>query len=197
MKNKILNPLQKRFLPPLSAGVIFFLSFSQSYGINTQNPLDLGLVEQKIDVSVSLDLAHEINQEPSVYINVEGLANDLVSHPTPLYYSNQAYIYQVGILNVASQYQASSKNFALIYQEGASHMATQVQQGIQNKAVSVQIGKNHFSFQQQLSSNNLAIAYQIGIGNHIEQYQGMAGGSHYQSVVIQQGNFNRAIVYQY
>lgn len=197
MKSKILNPFKKKFLVPLSAGMIFFLSFSQSYGINTQNLFDLSLVEQKIDVSVSLDLIHEINPVVNVNINIEDLVREVLPHSLSSYYSSQAYIYQIGISNVASQYQASPQNFALLYQEGTSNVATQAQQGIQNRAISVQIGENNISFQQQLTSNNLAIAYQIGIGNHVEQYQGIGGGSHYQSIVIQQGNFNRAIIYQY
>lgn len=186
MKNKTLKLLRKNFFTYLNVGLLFFSFVSESLGLTSQELSNLDLADQKIEVTVALDFFHEISSE--VNLNVD---------PSFSYLFNQAHIYQIGILNVASQYQAGSQNFALIYQEGTSNIATQIQHGIQNKAISVQLGENNFSIQHQISSGNLAIAYQIGIGNYLEQHQGLSGGNNYQSIVIQQGNFNRAFIYQY
>lgn len=202
MKPKSLKLSKKFFLICISTGFIFSQFVSKSYGLEIQNLYEANLyeanlIDQKIDVSVSLDLLSEINPDFNININTEDLEKNGFSHFLPSYYSNQAYIYQIGTLNTAYQYQTGTLNLALIYQEGRSNIATQIQQGTQNKAISLQIGENNLSFQQQCSSGNLAIAYQIGIGNYIEQHQGLRGGSNHQSIVIQQGNFNRAFVYQY
>lgn len=141
------------------------------------------------EVHVALDLQVDLDMNVNIAPNFQ--ENDLSINP----FSNLALIIQSGEYNEALQHQYGIRDIAIIYQEGALNVATQYQSGDDNFALVYQKGTGNKAIQSQISSGNIAIIYQLGIGNYAEQYQAGSGG--YRSVIIQEGNFNRAIVRQY
>lgn len=144
---------------------------------------------QTFEVHVALDLRVDLDMNVNIASNFQD--NDLSLNP----FSSLALIMQSGEYNEAFQRQYGIRDIAIIYQEGTLNVASQYQGGDNNFALVYQKGNGNTAIQHQESSGNIAIIYQLGIGNYAEQYQARSGG--YGSVIIQEGNFNRAIVRQY
>ncbi len=187
------------------------LSLSLSSFSYAQSSLDLKVddvfpqrqINQALDVSVNIDFALDFEVSGPVNSDVSQIAliyqkgNSNIAEINQEGLLNKAIISQIGSQNEAFQYQYGISNLALISQEGITNFAEQKQWGNYNQAYILQDGSNNQAFQYQYTDYNTAIIVQMGSNNQAYQYQGVAGGSGYRSTIVQQGNGNSAIIYQY
>ena len=118
--------------------------------------------------------------------------------------NNEAYAFQVGDGNTASQTQRYDNNQASSYQWGDNNSVVQNQSSGPNgsegsEAFANQVGEDNAIEQNQTGSHNYASAYQTGNGNSSNETQTMIGGSEEYcniSTVNQVGDDNKSCVTQ-